>query len=136
MIQKSLFTSLIFAVLFPLYAADWPMWKYNSGHSAVSPEKLPESLHLQWKRELGTPSPAWPENQKKLRFDDSYEPVASENMIFVPSMRANKVSAYDSSDGKELWRFYTDGPVRLAPLIYKEKLFFGSDDGNLYCLNK
>jgi len=45
------------------------------------------------------------------------------------------ITAYDTDTGTEKWRFYTDGPVRFAPVIYKDKLYVASDDGYLYCLN-
>jgi len=136
MIKNNLAIVVFLFTLLPLISADWPMWRYDTRHTAASPDNLPAELHLQWSRELGKPASAWPANQKKLRFDDSYEPVADAKAIYVPSMSADKVSAYDSSTGKELWSFYADAPVRFAPVIYKDKLYFGSDDGNLYCLNK
>jgi outer membrane protein assembly factor BamB len=45
------------------------------------------------------------------------------------------VTAYDTETGAEKWRFYTDGPVRFAPVVYKKRLYVASDDGYLYCLN-
>jgi hypothetical protein len=50
----------------PSLAADWPMWRYDEGRSAVSPQKLPETLQLHWVRELPEPQPAWPASQTKL----------------------------------------------------------------------
>ena len=29
--------------------------------------------------------------------------------------------------------FYTEGPVRFAPVLYKDRVYAVSDDGNLYC---
>ncbi|TKJ34439.1 MAG: hypothetical protein CEE38_18000 [Planctomycetes bacterium B3_Pla] len=114
---------------------DWPMWRYDAGRRAASPEELPAKLHLQWVRELAPPRPAWPESQYKLRFDASYEPVVAGKTIFVGSMVSDSVTAYDTETGTEKWRFYSDGPVRFAPVVYRDKLYFASDDGYLYCLN-
>ncbi|UCF15228.1 MAG: PQQ-binding-like beta-propeller repeat protein, partial [Phycisphaerales bacterium] len=55
--------------------------------------------------------------------------------VFVGSMVSDSVTAYDTDTGAEKWRFYTDGPVRFAPVVYKKKLYVASDDGYLYCLN-
>ena len=123
--------------LFPTITSghDWPMWRYDAGRRAASPEELPEQMYLQWVRELAPPKPAWPESQYKLRFDASYEPVVAGETIFVGSMVADSVTAYDTKTGREKWRFYSDGPVRFAPVVYKDKLYFASDDGCLYCLN-
>ena len=56
-------------------------------------------------------------------------------MLFVPSMVADSVTAYDTSTGEQRWRFYTDGPIRLAPVSGGGRVFFGSDDGHLYCVD-
>ncbi|MHC4628371.1 MAG: PQQ-binding-like beta-propeller repeat protein, partial [Planctomycetota bacterium] len=114
---------------------DWPMWRYDAGRRAASPEQLPAQMHLQWVRELAPPKPAWPPSQYKLQFDASYEPVVAGKSIFVGSMVSDSVTAYDTETGAEKWRFYTDGPVRFAPVVYKKRLYVASDDGYLYCLN-
>jgi len=111
------------------------MWRYDAGRCAASPEELPAQMHLQWVRELAPPKPAWPRSQDRLQFDASYEPVVAGKTIFVGSMVCDRVTAYDTETGIEKWRFYTDGPVRFAPVVYKDKLYFASDDGHLYCLN-
>ncbi|MHC4737404.1 MAG: outer membrane protein assembly factor BamB family protein [Planctomycetota bacterium] len=116
-------------------AHDWPMWRYNAQHTAVSPHALSADLHLKWVRQLHPPAPAWPPWQYKLQFDRSYEPVVMDKTIFVPSMVSDSLTAYDTDTGHEKWRFYTDGPVRFAPIAANEKVYFVSDDGCLYCLS-
>ena len=32
------------------------------------------------------------------------------------------------------WTFFTEGPVRFAPSIWKDQVYVGSDDGYAYCL--
>ena len=114
---------------------DWPMWRYDAGRRASTPEELPAQMSLRWVRELAPPRPAWPASQDRLQFDASYEPVVAGKTIFVGSMVSDSMTAYDTDTGAEKWRFYTDGPVRFAPVAYKDKLYFISDDGYLYCLN-
>ena len=111
------------------------MWRYDAGRTAISPETLPADLHLQWVRRFAPPSPAWPASQTKLQFDASYEPVVLGRHLFVSSMASDRVTAYDTETGRELWRFYTDGPVRFAPVAWKDKVAFASDDGYLYCVD-
>ena len=115
-------------------AADWPQWRYNSGRGAVTPHALPKQLHLQWSRQLKEAWPAWPATQSKLGFDLAPEPVVAAGRLFVPNSTTASVSAYDAATGKELWRFYTEGAVRFAPVASKDKIWFVSDDGHLYCL--
>jgi len=117
------------------YDEPWPMWRYDAQHSASTDEALPEKLYLQWVRCLAPPKPAWPPDQYKLQFDRSYEPVVMDRLIYVGSMVSDSVTAYHIETGKESWRFYTDGPVRFAPVAWQGKLYFVCDDGCLYCLN-
>ena len=116
-------------------AGDWPMWRYDAARTAAAPDELPSDLYLEWVLELPTPAPAWPGTQTKLQFDASYEPVVMGDRVFVPSMVHDSVTAYDTETGDLLWRFYADGPVRFAPAAAAGKVYFASDDGNLYCLD-
>jgi len=115
--------------------ADWPMWRYDASRSGASPAPLPAQLHLQWVRQLPKPTPAWRQEQYKLQFDRSYEPVVMGKQIFVPSMVSDKVVAYDTDTGRQNWQFFCDGPVRFAPIAWQGRVYFVSDDGCLYCLN-
>jgi len=101
----------------------------------VTPDELPAEMYLQWVRQLPSPRPAWPASQPSLRFDVSYTPVAAGKLLFVPSMVTDTVTAYDTDSGKLKWRFFADGPVRFAPIVHDGKVYFGSDDGYLYCVN-
>jgi outer membrane protein assembly factor BamB len=114
-------------------AADWPMWRYDARRSAASPQELPAKLQLAWTRTLPKLSPAWPD-QPKLQFDQAYEPVVAGERLFVGSSYDDSVTAYSTQDGSQLWKFLAEGPVRFAPLVHKGRLYFGSDDSYLYCL--
>ncbi len=118
-----------------LSAADWPMWRCDPARRGSSDEELPEPLHLQWVLELPAPRPAWPAGQEKLSFDRLYEPVLAGKRLFIPSMLRDKVTAHSTETGEEEWRFYAEGPVRLAPVAWEGKLYFVCDDGYLYCLD-
>jgi len=130
---------IVFCVLLvcsvKLQAGDWPQWRYDAGRGAATPDDLPVELFLSWVRQLPEPRPAWPASQPWLRFDLSYSPVAAEGLLYVPSMVTDSVTAYDTDTGAERWRFYADGPVRLAPIVHAGRVYFGSDDGFLYCLD-
>lgn len=114
-------------------AADWPMWRNTLQRTGVTSESLPDDLSLQWSRQLQEPKPAWP-NESRLHFDATYEPVVAKGRLFVGSMVDGSMTAFDVTSGREEWRFYADGPVRLAPVVSNGKVYFGSDDGFLYCL--
>ncbi len=116
------------------YCADWPMWRGDPLRTGASSAELPPELHLQWSRQFGAPLPAWP-NEARLHFDASYEPVVLGSRMFVGSMVDGSLTAIDCASGDELWRYYTDGPVRLAPVAFDGRVCFGSDDGWLYCVD-
>ncbi len=119
----------------PAAAADWPMWRHDPARTAASPESLPPTLHLQWVREYSPLKPAfWQSRQERVQFDLGYEPVVLGKALFVGSSRNDSLTALDAETGAEKWRFYADGPVRLAPVAWEDKVYFGSDDGSLYCL--
>ncbi len=126
---------ILAALLSPLAAegGDWPIWRYDAQRSAASPDELPARLSLQWVRQLPRLQPAWPD-QPKMQFDAAYEPIVAGQRLFVGSSQDGSVAAYDTQTGSEAWRFFTDGPVRFAPLAWQERLYFASDDGYLYCL--
>ncbi len=90
-------------------------------------------MHLQWVRKLPAITPAF--RSQRLQFDRGYEPVAMGDKLFVALPRNDSVVAYSTRSGAELWRFYANGPVRLAPVAWQGKLYFGSDDGHFYCLD-
>ena len=115
-------------------SADWPMWRNDVLRSGASSEALPEELHLQWTRQFPAPMPAWP-NESRLHFDASYEPVVIGTRMFVGSMVDGSLTALDTATGRELWRFYANGPIRLAPVAFDDRVCFGSDDGWLYCID-
>jgi len=116
-------------------AGDWPMWRYDARRTAATVIALPTTLYLEWMKELALPEPAWPISKKKLQFDTCYEPIVVGNMLYLPSMVTDSVTAYDTETGNEVWKYHTNGPVRFTPAAAIGKLYFGCDDGYVYCLD-
>ncbi len=116
------------------FAADWPTWRGDAMRGAATDEALAVGLHLQWVRELPALEPGWVDEPRML-FDAAYEPIVSAGVLFVASPRSDRVSAYDATTGEHRWDFFTNGPVRFAPAVWRDRLYFGSDDGYLYCVN-
>ena len=105
-------------------ASDWPMYRGDAGRRGVTSDSLPKNVSLAWSRKLPELTPAF--HDARLHFDAGYEPVVANGVLLIASSRTDSVTAYDSRTGKELWSFYTDGPVRLAPAIAGEFACFGS----------
>jgi outer membrane protein assembly factor BamB len=91
-------------------------------------------MYLHWVRQLPAQKPAWPD-QQLLQFDAAPQPVALGQTLFVPSARTDGVTALDAHSGEELWKFTANGPVRFAPAVWDDRIFFSSDDGYLYCVD-
>ena len=128
-------------ILLPLFCAaglsalaeDWPMWRHDVERTAESPQVLKDELSLLWSRELPRPLPAF--NDVRLQFDGGYEPIVKGKRLFLASNREDKVMAFDTNSGALLWESFTDGPVRLAPVAWRDKVLFGADDGCFYCVD-
>lgn len=126
-------TILLLPAVAAVAADDWPMWRYDAGRTAAAPLALPAELHLQWVRQLPPLKPAY--QNPRLQFDAGYEPVVLGKTLFVGSSANDSVMAFDTDTGSERWRFYTGGPVRVAPVAWRDRVYFGSDDGHLYCVS-
>lgn len=112
--------------------SDWPTWRHNAGRTGISTATLPTSMKLAWVRELPSVEPAF--HNERLQFDAGYEPVIADGKVLIASSRNDSVTAYEVTTGNEVWTYHTNGPVRLAPAIWKDSVCFGSDDGCFYCV--
>ncbi len=131
--QTILSIFLLHSVAGIINANDWPTWRLDAQRSAKTEQTVPETLHVQWVHQLPRLDPAF--KNPRLQFDAGYEPIVKNGILFYGSSISNSVTAIDVKSGKELWRFYTNGPVRLAPVAWKDSILFGSDDGHFYSLS-
>lgn len=115
---------------------DWPMWRYDAGRTAASPDPLPPQLQLQWTLQLEPREQTWddPLNLDLMTYDRVFEPVVSEGQMLIGFNDRDKVVAVDTKTGATQWTFFTDAPVRLPPVCGQGLVYFCSDDGHLYCL--
>ncbi len=115
--------------------ADWPQYRGDAQRSGFTSERLPSRLALAWTYESAhPPARAWPTNAR-LGFDQAFQPVIADGLLVFGSSVDDRVHAFDSSTGQKRWTFFTDGPVRLAPVIWQQRVYVASDDGFLYCLS-
>ena len=133
-------TALVLVALANAVADDWPQYRCDAARSGYTPERLGDELSLQWVREARhRPHRAWVGRQhalSRMQFDWINTPVAAGDMIYFGSSADHKVYALDGMNGRERWSFFTEGPVRLAPAVWKNRIVFGSDDGFFYCLDR
>jgi hypothetical protein len=115
-------------------AAEWPMHRGNPERSGYTPQNLPEKLSLAWTyHPRHPPDPAWPRDERMM-FDRANDVAVAGGLVILGSSADGRVTALDAATGEPRWTYFTDAPVRLAPAVWKDRVFVASDDGCLYCL--
>lgn len=117
-----------------LVASDWTTWRSDSQRSGYTADELSSELSLRWTwQPTHRPSPAWSRDDR-MSFDRANHVVVADRLVVFGSSVTGKVTALDVDSGMPVWSFFTGGPVRFAPIIWKDRLYVVSDDGELYCL--
>jgi len=120
-------------------AEDWLTYRSDAARSAITSETIGPKLFLQWKYiPTHPPRPAWPmpsEELPRMHADNALHVAISGGNVYSGSSVANKVCSIDSASGSFNWTFFTEGPVRFAPTVADNRVYFGSDDGYVYCLD-
>ncbi len=121
---------------------DWPMYRHDPARSGWTAETLPFPLTELWNvGATAPPTPAWPVPQPgwaelpKLDFDHAHHAILVGNTLFFGSSVDHGIHAHDAATGARKWTFFTGAPVRLAPSWAEGKIYAGSDDGWVYCLD-
>jgi len=128
----------------PLCADDWPTHQHDNQRTGQSNETLTMPLHLQWSHRLPRPEPAWPlpakqdywhrktNLQPRIVHDRAHGIVAADGRAFVSSATDDQLRAFDIETGEQLWSAFAEGPIRLAPTVWKDLVLFAADDGCVY----
>lgn len=130
-------------------AEDWPTYQRDNQRSALTTEKLNVPLNSQWiLTPRQKPNASWEESPAKQDFWQGFKDLKPRSLfdranyvsaagknIYFGSSSDDMVCCRDLESSEERWVFFTEGPVRFAPTIYEGKAYFGSDDGNIYCVN-
>ena len=123
-------------------AEDWQTYMHDRARSGVSQETLALPLGELWNyTPPAEPTRAWPSPQPgynelpKLAFDDATHVAMAGDTVFFGSVVDNGIHAVDARTGAQRWTFFTEGPVRLAPTVADGRVYAGSDDGLVYCLD-
>ena len=130
------------------FAENWPMHQHDIARSGVTAEQVDLPLSEVWVyRSRHEPRPAWPDPAKQdfwngtkdirplITFDRAFQVVAADGALYFGSSADHKVYSLDAQTGRERWSFFTDGAIRLAPTVANGKVYVGSDDGWVYCLD-
>ena len=118
----------------PAAADDWPMYRADAARSGYTAEAIPNQLQLRWVfHTRHEPRTAWPSSER-MRFDEAFQPIIVGDLVFFGSSADDKVYALDAATGRQRWTFFTEGPIRFAPVSWADRVFVASDDGWLYAL--
>jgi len=133
--MSRILTAVLFAALPSAVCADgWTTYRGDAGRTGFTSQALPVKLSLHWQyRSPHAPQPAWPRDPR-MEFDRAFHPVVAGDTLFFGDSVDGTIRALDATSGKAKWTFYTEGPVRFAPALWKDRLFAVSDDGHLYCI--
>jgi len=110
----------------------------NNRRTGYTDAVVPAKPALLWTyNERHAPKIAWPEPFGELQFIDfdySDQVTIGRGTVYFGSSADHTVRALHAQGGEQRWVFFTEGPVRFAPVLRKDRLYAVSDDGHLYCL--
>jgi outer membrane protein assembly factor BamB len=99
---------------------DWPTYRHNNARRGCAAGMVSDSLAVAWRRNLPGRLSA---------------PTSADGKVFVSAVDRHTVYALDLADGKELWSHVAGGRVDSPPTYWKGRVYFGSADGHVHCLN-
>lgn len=102
----------------PIDKGAWATWRADCARSGKTDQSPPGAMKQAWTRKLpGAPTPA----------------AAGGGSVFCGSTD-HKLYALDAITGKSRWEYISNGRIRVAPHLWRGRIFFGDDDGWVYCL--
>ena len=140
-------SGVLLCVCTSAFAADWTSYLNGRERAGATTAVLVPDLHPAWTyRTPAIPQKAWsgprdaPIEGHKMRhrvdFDASLQVVFRGDRAWFGSTVDNNLYCVNADTGKPLWVFPTDGAIRLAPSLAHGNVYFGSDDGFVYCLKE
>ncbi len=140
MISKTRASTMAFFLCFSSIALATATSEYlgNNQRTGYVDAQIPSAPVLLWTyHEKHPPRHAWREPNREVQyidFDYATQAAIGHDMVFFGSSADHKVYALDLASAEERWTFYTEGPVRFAPVVHRDRVYVASDDGYLYCL--
>ena len=99
---------------------DWPTFRHDNARSGCGSAPVTDRLAVAWRSDL----------RGKLS-----APTSADGKVFVSAVDRHTVYALDLDTGKELWSHIAGARVDSPPTYWKGRVYFGSADGSIQCLN-
>lgn len=126
-------------------AGDWSNYLGDKARTGFQANSVGSKLQLSWTYQSSAkPEKAWSGSRTapieghimlpRVTFDAAPQMLIAEGRVYFGSTVDHRLYCRDEKTGKELWSFFTEGPIRLAPAYAFGNVYFGSDDGSVYCL--
>lgn len=148
MFKRLIILCLIAIIAASAQAEDWPTHLHDNQRSGVTSEQLKLPLQQEWVynspsiASAGAETPALQNfygstnyHKTRLPIDNAFQIVVADGGMFFGTAIGDKLVCLNTWDGSERWKFFANGPIRFAPTVNSGKVYFGSDDGYVYCLN-
>ncbi|MBI4325873.1 MAG: PQQ-like beta-propeller repeat protein [Chloroflexi bacterium] len=56
------------------------------------------------------------------------------DLLYFGSSTEHTINCFHAATGNRKWSYFTDGPMRMAPTVSEGRVYAGSDDGSVHCL--
>ena len=144
---------IIFCAFGAVDAENWPTYMHDNARSGVTAENLlPNELDEGWVYASPVPPQvAWDggapwdsyrsssasvfELTPQRDFDFVFSVTVVGDLLYFGSSVTDSIHCLNARTGQQEWFFTTNGPVRYPPSYDDGKLYFGSDDGHVYCID-
>jgi len=125
---------------------DWPTYRNGNERHGSTSENIKPAAQPSWTyHSPSAPKMSWGSAEGRVfenhlignrnKYDDALQPVVVGDQVFFGSSVDHHLHCLDLKTGKDRWSFAVGGPIRLAPSVYENKVYFGADDGLAYCLS-
>jgi outer membrane protein assembly factor BamB len=132
---------LLLALVASGNAEDWPTWRHDRLRTGITSERLDPPLEQVWafrsRQSRVAPKPTHSPQQAKYPWITWYTlPIsAAGDSLFFTSAYDGRTVCLEAATGKKRWEFLAGAAVNRTPMIWKGKVYVGSDDGCVYCLD-
>ena len=125
---------------------DWPTYRSGNDRHGSTSDSITPSAQPSWTfQSPAAPKMSWGSAEGRIfeshvigdrnKYDDALQPVVVGDQVFFGSSVDHHLHCLDLKTGRDRWSYTVGGPIRLAPTVYNNKVYFGADDGFAYCLS-